>query len=86
MALEHAALVSPGHLAMGLEDPLDRFEVQVPAPFDDFHRRARLCQAGFRQRPLIRDGTVPDTLDLVVCQPFGQIHEVAGGGAAHIEA
>ena len=66
LAFARPALGGPGHSAMGLEDPLDRLEVQVPAAFDDFRRCTRLCQAGFGERPLIGDSAASDTLDSVV--------------------
>ena len=71
---------------MGLEQPLDLLEVQVPAGFDHLHRRARLRQAGLRQDTLIGDGPAADALDPVVSQPFGQIHQFPSHRTPHVEA
>ena len=81
-----STFVGSGDPALGLEHPFDLSEVQVPAGFDLVGRGACFGQPGLGQYAFVGDGAAAEPLDLVVSQPFGEIDQFPGGGAADVEA
>ena len=84
LALECVPLTVAGHLLVLLGYAARLVEVRFPASFDLILGGARFLEPGLFQHPPVGHGPVAHSFDHPDIQTLGEIHQLAGGRAAHI--